>query len=475
MNKKLYAIALAAAVAAPLAACGEAAPAGEAGPPVELQIAIRKHGDDVLEGAYFEMVEKKLNLKLTFIPMPEETLEEKRNVLLASGEKYDLISTDAGVANLWGQEGVFAEADPLIQQYGTGDIQQLLDKGLTSHLRDRDFKLFMFPRNYHVNTKMDYTIAYRSDILKALGAQEPTTMDEWYTLFARVKERYPDVIPLTCNAFADYAKVFSSLWDMAYVTGNYGLIGSKMDQHTLEFMPLTQNYRDSVGYWQKLYAEGLLDKEWPTITNDQWTEKIANGRIFAYLTNEYRANWGEEIAKEAGNEFGWIGALWPVSVTGKRQHFKNPSPWIDFGMSIYEASAHKPEIMKFLNYMYTQECMLDFYYGVEGASYKVENGQRVSLFEEPAGPKRAQAVGMAWHLPRMDSFETSYGNLDSYPIRKHIIDGNEGVIVPVTVSLKFTEAEGEELSQLQSTIDAQVLVNFSEIVLGRKSLGTIRK
>lgn len=438
----------------------------------ELSIALRKHPDDTLDTSlpYWQFLQNKLQLKFNFIPLPEEGWPEKRNVLLASGETYDMISTEPGIANMYGAEGLFDEIGPLLQQYKADNVlQDLLDPAVAYNFRDDQNRLFMIPRWYEYNAREDRGIIYRKDILDALGMQEPETMDGWYQVFKAVKATYPDMIPLTCNVFQAFADVLLPYWDVMRISGNYGFIGSQQASGRIVYTPATDNYRQALGYWAKLYSEGLLDREYPTITYDQWMEKIANGRIFAHLSSGYRADWSSEVSREAGTNIQYVMAKPPLSSAGKRELYGNFSPWIDIGVSIYSTSKHKAEAMKLFNYLYSTEGAREYAYGVEGLTYTVQNGNWVKKFSAVQFTPERFNIGYGSHLPRIDRIVDGTEYDDTTPNQLFVEEVYKpfSVMIPI---IKVSDTAGDELRSINTSLDTFMNTLFNEVVIGRRSL-----
>jgi putative aldouronate transport system substrate-binding protein len=446
----------------------------QSGGAVEMSFALRKHPDDTLDTSlpYWKFLEDKLKIKLNLIPLPEEGWPEKRNVLLASGETYDLISTESSIANLYGDEGVFDEVGPLIEKYASKDsiLRDLLDVAGTYNLRDDDNRLFGIPRWYEFYTLEDRGIVYRKDILDSLGLREPATMDEWYEAFKAVKAKYPDMIPLTCNVFQVYAgDVFLPYWDMEDISGGWGFIGSRRSEGQIVYLPATDNYRRLLEYWAKLYREGLLDREYVTINYDQWVERLSNGRVFANLTSGYRADWSTQIAKEAGNNFAYTLATPPLNSAGKRELYRNLSPWLgDLMTSVFSSSKHKAEAMKLIDYLYTTEGSKQNAYGVEGLTCTVKDGVWVKNWPSAEFNEQRQKIGFGQHLPHLTTIADEGMYDSSTPNQLKTVE----VYKPLSVDIphiKISAAADDALRDIRANLGTYRDTLFNEVVLGRRT------
>ncbi|NJD01973.1 MAG: extracellular solute-binding protein [Ruminiclostridium sp.] len=439
--------------------------------PTPLTLALQKHPDDNLDtnAPYFKLLEEATNTKLTIIPLPQETLDEKRNVLLASGQVFDLLSVNSSMANLYGPEGIFAELDKLIDENAPNLKEKgILDKKSSFSKRSTDGKLYMIPRYYEGSTVVMNGIIYREDYLKEVGLSEPTTMDEWYNAFKAVKAKHPEVTPLVQKDMYDTARpVLGSNWDMGLIDGGFGVIGARMGENKIEFLNTTDNYKDFLTYLNRLYKEKLLDNEYVTMTYQQWTEKIASQKTFAYLSNVFRAVWGTDEAKKVGNDIKYIMSETPLGSTGKRQTFGMPDPWLD-GMAVYAKSKYQKEAVQFLDYLFGKEGSDSYYFGIEGETFKMENGKQVVTDTTPKWWEMRAKIGFGNNIPRYDSLLTIFGDLDAQPVVKDGLEKNTPYMVGIPW-LNRSKEDQDTWNGLSAAIDTYSRTVFDQLIIGKES------
>jgi putative aldouronate transport system substrate-binding protein len=377
-GKKVFSILVscAALCAAPVfGGGGQQAPASSAGGPTPLRIGIGLQPTQTAPDwnqRLGTLVREKTNTVITGEYWPNQAISERRNVALASGDVPDLISVTQDQANLYGMEGVFAPWDDLLRN--APDLMKYMTTENSSTLiNPADGKKYSIPKYYSLNTITEWTFTYRKDILDAMGEQEPDTMEGWYQLFKKVKARYPDMVILSeRNRGVD---MFThAAFDMGRIDGYYGIIGSDFDKHQIVYLPITNEWRDMLQYYNRLYTEGLLDPEYLTIQyNDWWEGKIGSGRAFACWTmNMSRADSANQLAQTAG-----INTEWKVATTvknyksGERIQYKTGNPWQTEGFALNAKSspAVKEAAIRFINFFFTDEYIKFANYGDEGRTY----------------------------------------------------------------------------------------------------------
>ena len=305
-----------------------------------------------------KLIQEKLNVAITGEWWLYGTETEKRNLALASGVLPDLfqITNDQGI--IYGAEGVFEPWDDLLTRFAP-NIRSYMTPENTPPLRSpNDGKIYIIPRYYQLATMTDWVLTYRKDILEEMGEPEPDTVDGWYQLFKKVQARYPDMIVL-CERFRNIDYFVHSAFDMGRIDGNFGIIGSDFDKRQIVYLPITNEWRDMLQFYSKLYAENILDHEYLTIQFDDWWErKLGAGRAFACWTqNMARADMVTNLAHSVGlNNVQWTVAETVQNYkTGERVQYKTTNPWVTFGFALNAKSRVKETAAKYVDFFFSPE------------------------------------------------------------------------------------------------------------------------
>ncbi|GHU17292.1 hypothetical protein FACS1894163_08030 [Spirochaetia bacterium] len=363
MRKAFCAMALllAMVVTTGLWAGGGKQPAASSGGPTPLSIAVSIHPTQTAPDwslALGKLVQERTNTVITGEYWPESTVTEKQNLALASGTLPDLFFATRDQAFLYGQEGVFEPLDDLLAKNAPHILNYITPENSTVLKSPQDGKTYILPKYYQLNTLTETTFDYRKDILDEMKEPEPSTIDEWYNLFKRVKARYPNMVILS-ERNREVDMFTHTIFDMGKIDGYYGIIGSEYDKHKIEYLPITNEWRDMLAFYQKLYAEGLMDPEYLTIQyNDWWEGKIGGGRAFACWTMNFsRADQANQLAEKAGiKNVAWRVATTPKNYkTGERVQYQTGNPWQESGYALNAKSKVKTEAIKYLDYFFTEE------------------------------------------------------------------------------------------------------------------------
>ena len=187
--------------------------------------------------------------------------------------------------------GLFIDLTDLIDKYGY-NLKPALEKYGASldDLRTPDGKIYYVPTLSDANL-LGHCLHVNVQWLAQLGLEEPTNIDELYTVLKAFKENdcngngdVNDEIPLTVKR-ADYLKLIGSFWGLDLMTG-YHLD----DEGQVQSSFATESYRAYLTYMNKLYEEGLLDPEFASNSTDILTNYLSQdrmGAMYGYITDGY--------------------------------------------------------------------------------------------------------------------------------------------------------------------------------------------
>ncbi len=234
-------------------------------------------------------VQKRTNSKLKFEVIPIADYRTKVSLMLNTGENAtDVIlyqSTKGENASLAMNGAIvpisdYADWTPnfnaRVEEFGLqGDMDEL---------RLKDDKYYYLPSLYDTPF-YDFGPILREDFLEANNLSAPKTYEDLYQILKLYKEQNPDSYPLTIMAGPRVLyRMTMPAWGISL--GKNGVCANTLswDYEKKEFFPgaISEQYKDYVTFFHKLYAEGLLDPEMADpIDGDKWTQKMANGSAVA--------------------------------------------------------------------------------------------------------------------------------------------------------------------------------------------------
>ncbi|MGG1515381.1 extracellular solute-binding protein [Paenibacillus oryzisoli] len=307
MPKQLYSVCAVVLVTAILAGCSDssatqssanptAAPSGISAtgfPIVKDKITLkgfsRKDAQlgDYAQMALWKQVEEKTNIHIDWITPAPQDATEKVNLSIASGDLPDFflkgVLPQADVTK-YGSQGILLPLEKLIDSYAP-NLKAILDKKpeFKAAITSPDGHIYALPRI------IDYTLLgvprfpmLNMTWLSKVGMETPKTSDELYTMLKAFKDKDPngsgtaDEIPYTAHNLD---------WAMRGLEGMFGLDRNldyyvNVDASNKAHIWVTDDkYKQLLEYTHKLYAEGLMDKEIFTQTEQLYFGKLAANRV----------------------------------------------------------------------------------------------------------------------------------------------------------------------------------------------------
>lgn len=187
--------------------------------------------------------------------------------------------------------------------------------------------------------------------LDKANLKPPTTIAEWETCLQAFKEM--GVIPFSFgsnNALQGNNNEFA---------GAFGVpLGSKFMQidGKVKFGPMEQGYKQFVELFRKWYANGWLDPDFLTKKGNDVRTEFENGKVASSLLHAVIINSAKTTSKQLGIEpVQAIGVPYPVLNKGDVPHFKAVIPNIDNEMHISSTAKNPVEIIKWLDWFYSEE------------------------------------------------------------------------------------------------------------------------
>ncbi|WP_135556325.1 extracellular solute-binding protein [Paenibacillus cymbidii] len=375
-NKRKSAI-IAAAAAVSLTACSSAGQqtqsAGSSSPAVKptLKVLGIWQQDDYNTYPVAKMLEEKTGYKVQYDMLPQDKPEEKLNLLIASNEAYDLVTTGSGatfnsIYFSFASQGALTDLTPLIDKYAP-NVKSLVSQESLDAFKVNG-KLYAIPNR--ATDVVRNGIMVRTDWLEKLGMKAPSNLDEFVAMLKAFKEKDPGGngdknIPMTVRSDAPFIDNLVGAFGMA---NGWNDVGGKLIPRVLD--PAFKDYVTFVG---GLFKDGLLDKEFPVNKDATVKEKFASGRAGAVPLgwSDVPAVSDALLKNNPNAKIAYIPAL--KGATGKYGH----SLTVGFDrVSYIPKSAKNPEeAMKWINAKLEKETFKNLSIGEEGKHYTFKDGK----------------------------------------------------------------------------------------------------
>lgn len=300
----------------------------------------------------FQEIGKRLNVNIEIVTAPWDQVTTKTNLMMQSKEEIDIIQAEfqTNPWKQWAEDGLVYSIDELVK--GKEDkfpfINSITNAESFAGLKV-DGEKYYVPGSHH---GQDTALFIRKDWLEKLNLEMPKTMEDFYKVLKAFKEQDPDGngkddtigLQVTMPAVDNYAELDGVMH------GFGGSFGGFFEDYVLEngkvvALETMDNTKDGFTFINKLYREGLMNKDFPNLKNvDEGNAKylyankagvIWTSRTAEFETNIQKVDPNAELAfvppvVAEGHEFVPLqGSAWWM-MAGIPKTSKNPEKALEF-------------------------------------------------------------------------------------------------------------------------------------------------
>lgn len=442
--------------------------------------------------AIFKYMEEKTNviLKVTNVNLTEN--DEKRNVLINSGD-YPDVFIKGGMSSdelyQYGSEGIFLPLEDLIEQYAPNYKAIIDERDAWNVVTSADGHIYSTYEISKPNVSNVPNMWINQQWLDNLGLDMPTTLEEFYEVLKAFKEQDADgdgdpnnEIPWIASS--DISPVEFLLPCLGFnMQGWWDPWVVSEDGSSIEFFPATDRYKDALEFITKCYEEGLLYKDSFSITCDQIRAMGQTGESIGVFGEWHPGNvvgYYDNTKSEEENKIlqytallPFDGAKWPTAGGLERGGF------------VITDKCEYPEIMMaWVDFLYSDEGAMIANYGIEGDTYDLVDG-KIKMRDEN-NPSETYGENVNKALLQMgggtfcpckkyvDNYDL-YVDLEKDPTANLLEDTYDyfeenDLLYPAWPTLTLTDEEIEENSDVNADVDSYRLTYRAEVITGKKDL-----
>jgi putative aldouronate transport system substrate-binding protein len=317
--------------------------------------------------------QKKTGVQVEFI---SPTSNEQFNLMLASADYPDIIDTNwysfpggpekaIGDGHIIKLNDALSKYSPNLTRYlkANAEVDKMIKTDTGSYYvypmirGDKYLQVFQGPM-------------IRKDYLDELGLKVPETIDDWTNVLKAFKDKKGVASPLsfgpthlrTSNAFI----------------GAFGVpTGSYVENGKVKFGRSEAAYKEFLTLFKKWYSEGLLDKNFATTDDKTRETNITSAKSASTVGNTGGGigNW-TTAGKKNDPKFTIVATPYPTLKAGEKAKF---GQWDlaftpDASAAISSKCKNVEVAARFLDWGYSEAGTMLFNFGIEGESYKMENG-----------------------------------------------------------------------------------------------------
>lgn len=327
-----------------------------------------------------QRMEELSNIHVDWGLVPYESMSEKRNLAMASGDYPGILyRTSLGPIDLakYGEAGTLLPLNRLIDEYMPNlkalvDANEEIRKGITFPDGNIYGAPTLYDPEFH-SLLLSQKLWIRKDWLDKFGMEPPTTLEEFEAYLEEVKGSNP-APKGTAIPFSDQSsggQVFASMMG-PFGLSNRGRSAGNVDldeSGALRYWPASDGQREAVTFLNRLYGKGLIQSDVFSAQGDQVRSLGRQGLFGAFVTQAPVEIFGDEegekfmalppLKKSAGDEV----PQWPLIT----------SPVVALGNFVLTDKCEHPiEAARWMDYWYGDEGNRLFFMGIEGVSYEKE-------------------------------------------------------------------------------------------------------
>ena len=407
MKRKALALGLSAVMVASLAGCGSGtssknnAPASDLSvsneeffpldEQIEVTIAATRHDDYTKVGdtTVMKNMQEKTNIAVNWLDWPMSILKEKRGLAFSGDALPDAFYGSYILTNndvvMYGSEGYFLDFKPYIENGSMPNLAKAIEKEpqILNDITTPDGKIYALPTvqlGEGMNLTSD-TVLINKTWLDKVGKPVPTTTEELYDVlkaFAAAGDLNgngkADEIPMTFRYGDNNNNSCWSLLGWFGTPGGTNRVPVMGEDGKLVFAQATEDYKDAMKYFNRLYSEKLLDPEIFTMDTATYNAKtIAEEPVAGVLVtwSKYQVN----NAATNGDEYVYLPPL-------KSDNGKDPK-WQTRAFAynrtaaflINSESEYADQLVKWADMWYDVDTSIEAMYGGSDYVEKVGEGK----------------------------------------------------------------------------------------------------
>ncbi|MGM7719803.1 extracellular solute-binding protein [Metabacillus sp. Hm71] len=358
------------------------------------------------EVAAYQELEKITGTKVEFKhPSGEGSdITEQFNLMVASGKLPDVIEynwrTVPNGPDQAIEAGTIIRLNELIEHYAP-NLNQYLNENpeVRKMVTTDDGNIYTFPFLRGDESLMVFLgMIMRQDWLDKLNLEVPSTISEWEEVLTAFKNEDPNG-----NGEMDEIPLMVQLNDFKHIgafVGAYGIHAQFYnDNGTVKYGSIQPEFKEFLTTMNKWYKKGLLDPDFAAVDSKLMDAKVTNnqlGSFFGFSGGGIGKYTG--LMKDKNPDFKLSPAPNPSLKEGEKAatgHLEHA--YSGMHSAAISGTAENPEeIVKWLDFAYSEEGHMLFNFGIEGESYEMKDGSPTyteEITDNPDGLPMTQALG----------------------------------------------------------------------------------
>lgn len=237
----------------------------------------------------FKDYETETNIHIEWEEVPEEGWTEKVKLTLAAGSNLPDVfygaTIDGATIFKYGQQGIIPPINDLLEQYAPNATKYMNERPeIRKMMTMTDGNIYSIPSiDESLSTRCQEMMIVNQTWLDRVGLEQPKTVDEFYNMLKTFKEKDGNgngvIGDEICMSLRQYTTPNNVDHQRGLINffGFFGVVDDNshvmIKDNKVIFVPTTDEYREAVTFFNKLYNEGLFDQETFTQNDSQLWSK----------------------------------------------------------------------------------------------------------------------------------------------------------------------------------------------------------
>jgi putative aldouronate transport system substrate-binding protein len=423
------------------------------------------------ESVFFQEWQKRTGVRIKLIKMDSSAINEKINTMLASGDLPDIMSCTRTIANDYGPQGAFIPINKYFDK--APNLKKYFDVKKNPWLYGPDGNIYILTATWPY---LAWGWVWNKKWADKLGVSAPKTIDDWVTVWEKVKASDPKAIPLgTQGTGLLYQFFFPTWWGIT----SEGLV---MERGNLRDPWLTPEMKGLITFLHDIYDKKLLYQEFLTATNETFYSLIAQGKVFSIVHYQGVPYLQAKAPQDVVNALETLPP--PKGPYGKSGcDWMGPTSW--WGISITSKCKDIDSAVKFLDYLFSKEGTYLYYLGVKGVTYEIAKDGTIRFTQKVIDEAKKANMDLDTYLATNYGINLYFINIPPWDPKLHILHAKaygqpenylKGLLIVAKNLAKYrppiwlTAEEQKRVNSIMSNISTYREEWVSKFILGKEPL-----